>query len=432
MQGCTGCPRGGSSLCHSPGDREAAREGTGTLRSPEDSGSAPARLCRHGRAAPPASLLPHLHRAGGDSTGARRGSTPPGPAASGSAWHRLGLCPLRRSPRAVPCAGPCRQLPRQPGGARTPRLKPGRGAAVGRGARGFHNPRLAVYLSAGAGPGGGCLFAESAGSRPRGGGKGSRGTRLGRPARHWGGAGMGTALPAPPSTQLGAPTAGRTPILPAHTGTHSPGAAPHPWGPAGAPMGRPTAEPGTQGWLGVGHRVPCRALQRVPGSHGHRQGTVPAAGSASAWAQGPQLSPSAGTALAWGLHIVSQGPWPHGAACGPPGYTMAPELCRPGGAAGWEAQEEPFMFAGAKCSPGTAPAVPGPNYSTPSCPSPPAPTPGPSKASMAITHPCPQRVAARPPSTFPMSPWDQQQPRGSGNPAAPPPVGPHGQKVLHP
>lgn len=69
---------------------------------------------------------------------------------------------------------------------------------VGRGARGFHNPRLAVYLSAGAGPGGGCLFAESAGSRPRGGGKGSRGTRLGRPARRWGGAGMGTALPAPP------------------------------------------------------------------------------------------------------------------------------------------------------------------------------------------------------------------------------------------
>lgn len=98
--------RGGSSLCPSPGDCEAGREGTGTLRSPEDSGSAPARLCRHGRAAPPASLLPHLHRAGGDSTGARRGSAPPDPQpgaqpGTGSGSARCGAAP-------APCRVPDR------------------------------------------------------------------------------------------------------------------------------------------------------------------------------------------------------------------------------------------------------------------------------------------------------------------------------------
>lgn len=77
-----------------------------------------------------------------------------------------------------------------------------------------------------------------------------------------------------------------------------------------------------------------------------------------------------GTALVWGPHMALQGPWPAvwGTAHGPPRPGRGPRVVLAGGSQGREAREELFMFAGAKCSPGTAPAVPGPNYSTRSSP----------------------------------------------------------------
>lgn len=47
---------------------------------------------------------------------------------------------------------------------------------------------------------------------------------------------------------------------------------------------------------------------------------------------------------------------------------VVPALRWPGGAGGMEAREALFMFGSAKCSPGTAPAATGPNYSTHSPP----------------------------------------------------------------
>lgn len=209
---------------------------TGTAGSPEDSGSAPGRLCRHGHAAAAAPLPPCLRPwqrglscPGSEGGGSAPAAPAPVPAPGGSARPQGEAVPVvvQPPPRAMchlPCAMchlPCARSSRARRWARTPSV-PGSRGAVGRGARGFHNPGLAVYLSAGAGPGGGCLFAESAGSRPRGGGKGSRGTRLGRPARRWGGAGMGMALPAPPEPSWSHPlVAGPPPtVLPAHTSTH--------------------------------------------------------------------------------------------------------------------------------------------------------------------------------------------------------------------
>lgn len=147
--------RGGSSLCLSPGDCEAAREGTGTLRSPEDSGSAPARLCRHGRAAPPASLLPHLHRAGGDSTGARRGSTlnPPGTRSQGLSLAQARALPVAAQParRAV-----CRTVPAAPTPARRGTDPTAQARAGGSGGKG--GTRLSQSQA-------GCLFKRWRGAR---------------------------------------------------------------------------------------------------------------------------------------------------------------------------------------------------------------------------------------------------------------------------
>lgn len=199
---------------------------TGTPGSPEDSGSAPGRLCRHGHAPAPAPLPPRLHgsRGGSAARPQREGAQPRG-TSTGGLSPAAGLARARRDAAPAPCHVP-RASSRRAGSSHArpvgtdPSALASRGA-VGRGARGFHNPGLAVYLSAGAGPGGGCLFAESTGSRPRGGGKGSRGTRLGRPARRWGGAGMGMALPAPPEPSWVHPVeAGPLAVLPAHTSTH--------------------------------------------------------------------------------------------------------------------------------------------------------------------------------------------------------------------
>lgn len=258
----------------------------GTLGSPEDSGSAPGRLCRHGHAPTPAPLPPCLCRSqGGSATRPQReGAQPPrdqhwgAPPASGWAVPIEMQPPPHAMCQAMPCAGISQA---RLGGTDTSALASW--GAVGRGARGFHNPGLAVYLSAGAGPGGGCLFAESAGSQPRGGGKGSRGTRLGRPARRWGGAGMGMALPAPPRTQLVPTTGGRTPVLPTHTSTQ--------WE---APYGPVTPGVGTQQWLGGGHLPPA---QGAPVSVGFPQ-ALPGHGA------GRQLSIGLGTALEWCPHMA--------------------------------------------------------------------------------------------------------------------------------
>lgn len=257
------------------------REGgdTGTLGSPEDSGSAPGRLCHHGHAPTPAPLpLCLCGSQGGSATRPQReGAQPPRDQHGGFCQPQAQPCPSRGSPRPVPCAT-CQAMPcagssqARPVGTNTSALA-SRGA-VGRGARGFHNPGLAVYLSAGAGPGGGCLFAESAGSQPRGGGKGSRGTRLGRPARRWGGAGMGMALPAPPESSWLHPLEAGPPfsqLTPAPSGKHPMVLSPLGWAPI-------------SGWVGVTslqHRVP----QRVWDSHRHCQGTVPDASSALVWGQ---------------------------------------------------------------------------------------------------------------------------------------------------
>ncbi|XP_039553272.1 translation initiation factor IF-2-like [Passer montanus] len=236
------------------------------------------------------------------------GAQPPGPSWGGGSAPQdqpWGLCqPQGWAVPIVTHPAPC-HVPRRVPAAPTPcpgghgPLGPAARGAVGRGARGFHNPGPAVYLSAGAGPGGGCLFAESAGSRPRGGGKGSRGTRLGRPARRWGGAGMGMALPAPPAPSWEHPLQAGPPFppTPAPTGKH-------PW--VGTPV---THRVGTHQWLGEDHIPPSPAVSVA--FPGHRAGH--------------QLSTILGAALAWGAHMALQGPRPERG-----GLPMAPPKPRPG------------------------------------------------------------------------------------------------------
>lgn len=105
----------------------------GTLGSPEDSGSAPGRLCRHGHAPTPAPLPPSLHGSqGGSATRPQReGAQPPQDQPQGaqpaSGWavpvetrpppHAMCHVPRAR-PRRVPAA------PRPGRGAPTPRPWP--------------------------------------------------------------------------------------------------------------------------------------------------------------------------------------------------------------------------------------------------------------------------------------------------------------------
>lgn len=123
-------------------------------------------------------------------------------------------------------------------------------------------------------------------------------------------------------------------------------------------------------------------------------------------------------------------PWPPPPT--PPSQAMAPEPRWLGGAGGREAQEELFMFAGAKCSPGTAPAVPGPNYSTRSwLPPPPPPIPPhlPARRQPGTErsqhrrpgHPAPQpwQGGYRTPSPFSTPPGTSSCQRGSGDPGWP-------------
>lgn len=224
----------------------------------------------------------------------------------------------------APCARRCQQLPRQ-GWDKDP--APGQGVAVGRGvrgggARGFHNPGLAVYLSTGAGPGGGCLFAESVGSRPGGGGKGSRGTRLGRPARHWGGAGTGMALPAPPAPNWEHPLETGPP----------PSSQPAPAAPALPPPIEPhwSTHRETQGWApsngwGGGHILPKhKVLQHVWDSHGHSAGhevSIIRLDQGLGTGEGTDLAQGPHTALqgpcSGGLPIAGECPWPSKPGRGP-------------------------------------------------------------------------------------------------------------------
>ncbi|KAM9656797.1 uncharacterized protein ACIBXB_009047 [Morphnus guianensis] len=104
----------------------------------------------------------------------------------------------------------------------------------------------------------------------------------------------------------------------------------------------------------------------------------------------------------------------------PPGQAVAPEPRWPGGAGGREAREELFMFAGAKCSLGTAPATPGPNYSTRSPPPPPAHRRPWDRARPAPPGwpPCTPNLAG---GCWPLpnTPGDQQRPGGCREPGQP-------------
>lgn len=154
-------------------------------------------------------------------------------------------------------------------------------------------------------------------------------------------------------------------------------------------------------------------------SHRHCQGTVPDAGSASDWGQ-----PLRGVHT-W--HCRDPGLQCGGLPMAPPRPGRGPRVVLAGGSQGREAREELFMFAGAKCLLGTAPAVPGPNYSTRSSP----PTqcrPGTERGQRRRAgHRAPQ-PSQRPP--FPMLHVTSSGQEGPGNLAGLAPVGPGGQEEL--
>lgn len=154
-------------------------------------------------------------------------------------------------------------------------------------------------------------------------------------------------------------------------------------------------------------------------SHRHRQGTVPDAGSASDWGQ-----PLRGVHT-W--HCRDPGLRCGGLPTAPPRPGRGPRVVLAGGSQGRETREELFMFAGAKCSLGTAPAMPGPNYSTRSSP----PTqcrPGTERGQCRRAgHRAPQ-PSQQPP--FPMLHMTSSGQEGPGNLAGLAPVGPGGQEEL--
>lgn len=136
---------------------------------------------------------------------------------------------------------------------------------------------------------------------------------------------------------------------------------PAPTDPVGSTHGKilsPLGWAPISGWVGV----TFPPAQGAPVSVGFPQ-ALPGHG-AGRW-----LSIGPGTALAWCPHTALQEPWSAGwGAATPPRPGRGPRVVLAGGSQGREAREELFMFAGAKCLLGTAPAVPGPNYSTRSGP----------------------------------------------------------------
>lgn len=210
---------------------------TGTPGSPEDSGSAPGRLCRHGHAPAPAPLPPRLRGSrGGSATRPQRDGAQPCGTSTGGLRLAAGLGPARRDAAPTPCHVPhassrrAPQLPRQPGGHGP--LGPGQSGGGGKRGTGLSQSRA------------GCLFKCWRGARrglficrecwlpaPRRRKRIQR-NKAGPPGKALGRGRDGHGPARPPRTQLGAPTGGRTP----HS---SPSSHQHPLTPWEAPMGRP-------------------------------------------------------------------------------------------------------------------------------------------------------------------------------------------------
>lgn len=169
-------------------------------------------------------------------------------------------------------------------------------------------------------------------------------------ARQGAGEGPGWAWPCPPPQNPAGCTLWRQDPRSPNSHQHPVGStlwSCHPWvgHPSVAGWGSHPSSTGCPRECGIPTGI-ARARCRTPAQH---------------WTgDSPCVASTHGTA---GTLVCSVGgcPWPPRAGRGP-------RVVLAGGSQGREAREELFMFAGAKCLLGTAPAVPGPNYSTRSGP----------------------------------------------------------------
>lgn len=180
-------------------------------------------------------------------------------------------------------------------------------------------------------------------------------------ARQGAGEGPGWAWPCPPPQNPAGCTHWRQDPC-------SPNSHQHPMGSThGETYGPVTPGVGTHQWLAGGHVPPstgCSSECGIPTGIARARCRTPAQHQTG---DSPCEVSTHGTA---GTLVCGVGGSPR-----PPRPGRGPRVVLAGGSQGREAREELFMFAGAKCLLGTAPAVPGPNYSTRSGP-PTQPQPG--------------------------------------------------------